>query len=87
MVEKIWNARFLGLTLVERGYKIHSSIALFSSAMSHTASPQPAEHTSMQLEISAIDTTAVDPVAAAAAAALLALPQAADAVAAGQSQR
>lgn len=52
--------------------------------MSHAALTQPAEHTSMQLEESSIDPTAVDPTIAAAAATLVALPQPATAAAAGE---
>lgn len=55
------------------------------TAMSLHAPPQPAEHTSMQLEGSAIDAAAVDAAAAAAAAALVALPQ--PIAAAGESAR
>jgi hypothetical protein len=48
----------------------------------------PAEHTSMQLDVSAIDTAAVDPAAATAAAALanLVVAAAAAAAVAGQSE-
>ena len=46
---------------------------LHRHAMSHAAPLQPAEHTSMQLEGSAIDAAAVDPAAATAAAALAGL--------------
>jgi hypothetical protein len=75
MILKIGLARFLGLNLAKRDYKIHSSIALSSSAMSHLASPQPAEHSSMEIDASAIDAAVPDAAIAAAAAALVALPQ------------
>ena len=52
--------------------------------MSLAAPAQPAEPTSMQLEESAVDSTAVDSNIAVAAAALVALPQPATAAAAGQ---
>ena len=55
--------------------------------MSLAASTQPAEHISMQLEESAIDSTAADPASAAAAAVLVALPQPTVGAAAGQLQR
>jgi len=57
------------------------------SAMSQAAPPQPAEHTSMQLDESAVDVDAQEAAAAAAAATLAALPQAAASAAAGTGQR
>ena len=55
--------------------------------MSLAASTQPAEHSSMQLEESAIDSAAVDPAAVAAAAAMSDLSDLPTAAAAGQLQR
>jgi hypothetical protein len=52
--------------------------------MSLASPTQPAEPASMQLEESAVDSIAVDPAIAAAAATLAALPQPAAAAAAGQ---
>jgi hypothetical protein len=76
--------RFLGLTRWQSGSEIHAAVA---STMAEHIPPQPTEHTSMELEESAVDSTAVDSATAAAAAAMSDLSDQASAAIAGQWTR
>jgi hypothetical protein len=70
MVLKLRFSPFPGLTLGERDSQIPAATAPLSTTMAEAASPQPAEHNSMELMDSAVDGTALDAAAAAAAAVL-----------------
>ena len=64
--------------------EIHAAIAPFASTMSQHTPPQPTDHTSMELEESAINSAAVDSATVAAAAAMSDLSDHAPAAIAGQ---
>src|SRR4051794_12121314 len=64
----------LGLTVLSRVARLRYSPHSLACTMAEAASPQPVEHSSMELMDSAIDDTGADAAASAAAAVLAALP-------------